>query len=234
MDRQIIAMGGGGFSMDDNSLLDQYILDSTGKPNPKVCFVPTASGDSDGYTLEFYKGMSKLNCRLTVLQLFKRTISDLTEFVCSQDIIYVGGGNSANMLMIWKTHGLDLALKTAYDNGTVLAGLSAGSICWFEQGVTDSFGYPLRKLNYLGFLNGSNCPHYDSEVNHRGAYHDLIKDGMKDGYATDDGVGLHFINEELKNIVSSRKNASAYKLACKRSRQGESIVENKLDTKFLG
>jgi len=230
MNRQIIAMGGGGFSMDDNSLLDQYILDATGKSNPKVCFVPTASGDSDGYILEFYKGLSKLNCRLTVLQLFKRTIADLTEFVCSQDVIYVGGGNSANMLTVWKTHGLDIALKTAYDNGTILAGLSAGSICWFEQGVTDSFGYPLGSLNCLGFLTGSNCPHYDSEVNHRLAYHDLIKEGMKDGYAADDGVGLHFINEELKNIVSSRKNASAYKL----SRQDESIIENKLETNFLG
>jgi len=230
VNRQIIAMGGGGFSMDDDSLLDQYILDSTGKPNPKVCFLPTASGDADGYTLEFYKGLSKLNCRLSVLPLFRRTISDLSEFVCSQDVIYVGGGNSANMLTVWKTHGLDISLKKAYESGTVLAGLSAGSICWFEQGVTDSFGSKLRSLDCLGFLAGSNCPHYDSEAGHRTAYHNLVKEGMRDGYGTDDGVGLHFINEELKSVVSSRKSASAYKL----SRQSESIIEKRLDTNFLG
>ncbi len=222
-------MGGGGFSMDDNPLLDQYIIDSAGKPNPKICFLPTASGDSDGYRLEFYKGLSKLNCRLTDLQLFRRTISDLTEFVCSQDIIYVGGGSTANMLTVWKTHGLDSALKIAYEKGTVLAGLSAGSICWFEEGVTDSLGPGFKKFNCLGFLEGSNCPHYDSEVNHRQAYQDLIKKGMKDGYGTDDGVALHFVNEKLKKIVSSRQNASAYKL----HKEGESIIETKLETQFL-
>lgn len=230
MNRQIIAMGGGGFSMDDNDLMDQYILDSTGKSNPKVCFVPTASGDSDEYMLEFYKGFNDLNCQLSVLQLFKRTVSDLADFLLAQDVIYVGGGSTANMIAVWKTHDFHTALKTAYENGTILAGLSAGSICWFEQGVSDSFGYPFRKVDCLGFLKGSSCPHYDSEVNHRAAYQDLIKEGMLDGYGVDDGVALHFVNEELKRVVSSREKASAYLL----SRQGASVHERKLETEFLG
>lgn len=230
MSRQIIAMGGGGFSMEETPLLDRYIQDSTGKPNPKICFIPTASGDSDNYVLRFYQAFSKLNCRPQDLSLFRRTIIDLTDFVCSQDAIYVGGGNTANMMAIWKAHGLDKALKTAYENGTILSGLSAGAICWFEQGVTDSFGPKLSTVTGLGFLKGSNCPHYDGEADRRPAYHNLVKEGMKDGFAVDDGVALHFVDGQLKISVSSRLTAAAYRV----QHIGGLIVEKKLDTNFLG
>ena len=139
-DEQIIALGGGGFLMEDPPLLDDYILRACKKDHPRICFVPTATGDYEGFSLCFYRRFALSNCRPTDLQLFKRQISDLEDFVCSQDIVYVGGGNTANMLAVWRVHGFDKALKAALSEGVVLTGISAGSICWFEQGVTDSYG----------------------------------------------------------------------------------------------
>lgn len=209
--RQIIAMGGGGFSMEEeNPLLDLYILDQAKKRNPKVCFVPTASGDAEGYIEKFYRCFEKFDCQTTHLSLFKPPI-DMEKFVSEQDIFYVGGGNTRNLLLLWKEWGLDKLLRRAWEKGAILAGLSAGSICWFEQGVTDSIPGKLSSLDCLGFLKGSNCPHYDSEENRRPSYHDLIKHNkIKDGIAADDGVAVHYVNEELYKVVSSRPNAKAY------------------------
>lgn len=134
------------------------------------------------------------------------------------------------MLAVWRAHGFDRALKAALSSGTLLAGISAGSICWFEQGVTDSFGPELQQMDCLGFLSGSNCPHYDGEVARRSSYHRLIKSGMVGGYAADDGVGLHFVNGRLRHVVSSRPEAKGYKVEL----SGNIVTETSLDTHFLG
>ncbi|MEM7019128.1 MAG: peptidase E, partial [Pseudomonadota bacterium] len=203
--QQIVALGGGGFSMEKSPLLDDYILSLARIENPKICFMPTATGDSKQYVGRFYNRFKKMPCEATHLTLFDRKIQDLEAFIISQDIIYVGGGNTANMLAIWHVHGVDSALKKALAGGTVMAGISAGSICWFESGVTDSFGEDLAPYNCLGFLSGSNCPHYDGEAARRPAYHKFIEEGsMPSGLAADDSVGLHFVDGVLHKAVSSR------------------------------
>ncbi len=230
IEEQIIALGGGGFSMEETPLLDDYILRASGKDCPRICFVPTACGDADSYTVRFYRRFGSTSCRATDLQLFRRQVTDLEDFACSQDIIYVGGGNTANMLAIWKIHGFDTALKAALTSGIILTGLSAGSICWFEHGVTDSFGSALQSMACLGFLSGSHCPHYDGEAQRRPSYHQLIKQGMPGGYAADDGVGLHFINGTLRHVISSRPEAKGYRVEL----EDDSVVESTLETRFLG
>jgi dipeptidase E len=229
-DEQIIALGGGGFSMEDSPLLDDYILSVCGKPSPRICFVPTACGDADSYTVRFYRRFGSTDCRLTDLQLVRRQVCDIEDFACSQDIIYVGGGNTANMLAIWRVHGFDKALRAALSAGTILTGLSAGSICWFEQGVTDSFGVDLEPIDCLGFLPGSHCPHYDGEKERRPTYHRLISGGMAAGWAADDGVALHFINGKLHRVVSSRPGADGYRVELKDG----AIAEEAMYAKFLG
>ncbi|WP_335871484.1 Type 1 glutamine amidotransferase-like domain-containing protein [Bacillus sp. 2205SS5-2] len=230
--RQIIAMGGGGFSMEpDNPLLDQYILSQVNKPKPKICFIPTASGDADSYTARFYEFFQQQNCEPTHLSLFKPPTRDIEAFVLGQDIIYVGGGNTKNLLVLWKEWGLDKILKKAWDIGIILAGISAGSICWFEQGVTDSYGDDLEPLQCLGFLMGSNCPHFDGESQRRPVYHSLIKSNkISGGFAADDGVALHFFDQELTKSVSSRPSAKAYQL----TRIEGSVAEEVLQTEYLG
>ncbi|MEH7225600.1 peptidase E [Bacillus sp. JJ1566] len=230
--RQIIAMGGGGFSMEpDNLLLDQYILAQIRKDSPKVCFVPTASGDQTNYIERFYKAFTRLPCRPTHLSLFEPNFKDMEQYMLEQDIIYVGGGNTRNMLLLWKEWGLDTALKNAYKSGIILAGLSAGSICWFEEGLTDPLNAPLYKLDCLGLLKGSNCPHYDGENKRRPSYHQLILEGkIKEGYAVDDGAALHFVNEVLSNSVSSRPKAKSYFV----KNVHNQIVEEEMKTTYLG
>lgn len=223
--QQIIALGGGGFSMEVTPFLDDYILAASGKQKPRVCFVPTASGDADGYVSRFYRHFASKDCECSDLELFRRHVIDLEDFACSQDVIYVGGGNTANMLAVWRAHGFDKALQAALISGTLLTGISAGSICWFEQGVTDSFGLELQRLDCLGFLKGSNCPHYDGENERRPAYHKLVQSGMLAGYAADDGVGLHFINGNLNSVVASRPNAKGYRVEL----VGGNVVENQLE-----
>lgn len=216
--------------MESSPLLDDYILRASGKENPNVCFVGTASGDSENYQLRFFRRFASANCRASVLNLFRREIVDLMDFACSQDVIYVGGGNTINMLAIWREHGFDKALKEALSSGTVLTGISAGSICWFESGVTDSFGTDLRPMNCLGFLKGSNCPHYDGEATRRPSYQRMVKDGMLAGYAADDGAGLHFVNGKLWRVVSSSESAKGYRVEM---REGE-VMEKALETEYLG
>ncbi len=161
--RQIIAMGGGGFSMEPENLsLDRYVLAQAHGTEPRVSFLPTASGDADSYALRFYSAFSGLPCRPSHLMFFRRT-PDLREHVLSQDVIYVGGGNTKSMLGVWREWGLPEILREAWEAGVVLAGLSAGAICWFEQGLTDSFEADLRPLECLGLLKGSCCPHYHGD-----------------------------------------------------------------------
>ena len=229
--RQIVAMGGGGFSMEpENPLLDQFVLDLCGKRKPKVCFVPTASGDAEGYISAFHASFNKLPCAPSHLSLFRTPGADLRSFVLSKDVIYVGGGNTFNLLVLWRAWGLDRHLKEAWRRGIVLAGISAGSLCWFEEGVTDSFG-ELAPLEGLGFLPGSHCPHYDGEAKRRPAFQRLVGKGkVAAGYAAEDGVGLHFIGRRLVKTVRSRPNAKHTGLKNKDGR----VQERSIAPFFLG
>jgi len=179
-EQHIVALGGGGFSSEGpGSPIDDYILSLARRKDPRVCFLPTASGDSDTYVANFYRAFSQRSCRPVDLALFRRTVVDLRQFLLEQDVIYVGGGNTANMLAVWRVHGLDAILRECWGSGVVLAGSSAGAICWFEAAVTDSFGLQLAALNDgLRFLPGSACPHYDSEERRRPTYQRLVAAGI--------------------------------------------------------
>lgn len=234
MNRQIIAMGGGGFSMEpENPLLDQYILSASQLEKPKVCFVPTASGDSTGYVERFYAAFNKLECEPSHLTLFNphTWTQDLEPFLTKQEVLYFGGGNTKNALALWREWNLGPLLRAAYQRGAVLAGLSAGAICWFEQGSTDSVGRELGVLPCLGWLKGSMTPHYDGEANRRPKLHQFMLEGqIQNGYAADDGAALHFEGENLEAVVSSRPNARAYKMEL----QAGSVIETPLETRYLG
>ncbi|KAA0546634.1 peptidase E [Bacillus sp. BGMRC 2118] len=230
--RQIFAMGGGGFSMEpDNPLLDRYILSLLNKEKPRICFVPTASGDAEGYIKRFYQFFEKEKCEPFHLSVYALPNENLENYVLGMDIIYVGGGNTKNLLALWREWGIDKILKKAYQEGVILTGLSAGSICWFEEGLTDSYPGSLRELSCLGILEGSNAPHYDGEAERRPTYHELmLKDKIKEGLGVDDGAGIHFINENIVKVVSSRPNARAYEV----KKNGNLITETPLLTEYLG
>ncbi|WP_203287243.1 peptidase E [Metabacillus sp. cB07] len=230
--KQIIAMGGGGFSMEpDNLLLDHYILNQSLKPNPRICFVSTASGDQDGYIQRFYHTFHSMACKPDHLALFDPHFKDLEDFVMSQDIFYVGGGSTRNMLVLWKEWGLDLLFKRAYENGTVLAGLSAGANCWFEEVLTDPLNAPLYKINGLGFIQGSICPHYDGEEKRRPSFHDLVGSGsMMPGFGMEDGAAVHFKDGQVFKCISSRPNAKVYSVFENTGR----IHEEPLQMMYLG
>lgn len=229
--KQIVALGGGGFSMEpENPLLDDFILRLTGKARPRVCFVPTASGDAAGYVQRFDAAFPADRAEASCLTLFPRTIADLRAFVLSQDVLYVGGGNTANMLAVWRVHGLDRVLREAWDAGVILCGVSAGALCWFEGGSTDSFGSGVAPLHDgLGFLPGSVCPHYDGEPERRPTYPQFVAAGLPDGYGLDDGAGLHFVGTELVEAISSRPEARAYRV----EQKDGTVGEIPLATRFL-
>ncbi|KPB03093.1 Type 1 glutamine amidotransferase-like domain-containing protein [Bacillus sp. CHD6a] len=229
--KQLIALGGGGFSMEpENPLLDRYILHQSNKTTPKICFIPTASGDANNYIARFYQFFEKQECEPSHLSLFNPPTRDFETFLLEKDIIYVGGGNTRNLLILWREWGLDVILKKAYDKGVLLAGISAGSICWFEEGVTDSFGDELESIPCLGFLEGSNCPHYDGEIKRRPSYQEMVANkSIIPGIATDDGVALHYVDNKLENIVSSRPGAKAYKVFFDKM-----LIEKELLTRYIG
>ena len=228
--KQIIAMGGGGFLMDENPLLDDYILSCADGRNSRVCFLATASGDSDRMLVNFYTALGP-RCQASHLPLFRREHADVAAHLLNQDVIYVGGGNTPNMLAVWRVHGVDSALVRAYDAGIVLCGVSAGGLCWFETGVTDSFGGPLASLNGgLGILPGSFCPHYNGDPRRRPTYQRVVSEGMQSGFAADVGVGLHFVDGALAEVVSSRPDAAAYRL----ERREGTVHEEKLVPRYLG
>lgn len=229
--RRVVTMGGGGFSMEpDNTLMDDFFISLSDKKKPKICFIATASGDSPEYTDRFYLNMKKHNVEASHLHLYNGPQGSLRDFVLDKDIFYVGGGNTRNLLILWREWGLDKLLFEAYKAGKVLGGISAGSICWYEQGVTDSIPGALSAWPCLGLLKGSNCPHYDGEVERRPSYHRLVLEGMKDGIACDDGVAAVFEDEKLIEFVSSRPNANAYSV----KRVGDQIVETVMKPRFLG
>ena len=232
MKKQILAIGGRALPPDlDNLLLIEYFLGLTGKRRPRVAFIGTAHGDADMGRLRFYAGFSRFSCQPRHLPLFERTPRDLESFVLEQDAIYVGGGNTRSMLAVWRDWGLDVHLRRAWERGIVLGGASAGSICWFEHGITDSIAGPLTALPCLGFLAGSNCPHYDSEKDRRPTFEKLVAKGATpDGYAADDGAALHYIDGKLAHTVASLPKAKAYRV----TRSGRGAVSRRVPTRYLG
>jgi dipeptidase E len=232
---QIVALGGGGFSMEkDSSLLDDFVLSLADVPRPRVCFLPTASGDADHYVVRFYRRFSPA-CDASHVSLFRRdqgtggVEDDLATHLLSQDLIYVGGGNVVSMLGAWRAHGLDEVLREAWRKGIVLCGPSAGSLCWFEQALSAFHGAP-RTVRGLGLLPYSNCVHYDAEPERRAEYHRFVGEGMRTGFAVEDGVALHFRGTRLEQVVSSRPDGHAYLV----EPAGEGVVEAQLQAVYLG
>jgi dipeptidase E len=235
---QIVALGGGGFSMEPgNPLLDDFILSLAPRAPAKICFVPTASADSATYIVRFYRAFAR-RAVATDLTLFDppslprqpANTSELGELLADQDIVYVGGGSTANLLSIWRAHGIDSLLRDAWVKGAILCGVSAGMICWFKDGLTDSFGLLSPLGDGLGFIDASACPHYDAGTGRRSAYHTAIEHGMRGGYGADDGAALHFRGADLVEAVSSREAASAYRVDLIDGR----VEERRLDTRYLG
>jgi dipeptidase E len=232
---QIVALGGGGFSMEkDSSLLDDFVLSLADVPRPRICFLPTASGDADHYVVRFYRRFSPA-CDASHVSLFRRdqgtggVEDDLATHLLSQDLIYVGGGNVVSMLGAWRAHGLDEVLREAWRKGIVLCGPSAGSLCWFEQALSAFHGAP-RTVRGLGLLPYSNCVHYDAEPARRAEYHRFVGEGMRTGFAVEDGVALHFRGTRLEQVVSSRPDGHAYLV----EPAGDGVMEAQLQAVYLG
>jgi peptidase E len=205
-------MGGGGFMVDRASPLDDFMLSLSSATRPRVCFVSTPSGDSDRGIAAFFEAFSRRRCEPSCLRLFG-VPSDPVAQLDSQDVVYVSGGNTANALAIWRLHGVDVALREAWERGAVLGGVSAGANCWFECSVTDSFRAALDPLrDGLAILPGSFCPHYDGEALRRPVYQELVADGFPAGYAADDGAAFHFSGTELREVVSSHDGARGYRV----------------------
>jgi dipeptidase E len=201
---QIIAMGG----VPDDTLLDHVLGLARG---PRVLYAPTASMEDAAHTVLWYERLAG-RASMTHLYFSPWPPADLRELVLGHDLILVTGGNTANALAIWRTHGFDEVLREAWQQGVLLTGWSAGMICWFEHGVTDSFGPELAPLECLGFLPGSACPHYDGEERRRPVYTQLVAGGFPAGVAADDDVALHYVGTELHDVVTSREGATAYRV----------------------
>lgn len=228
-----VALLGGGFSTDEDGLLDDWLLNHARRPRPKVCFVPTASGDAPGYMDRFLRAFESRDCEPSVLSLFRRELDDeaLRAFLLSQDVVYVGGGNTANLLAVWRAHGVDRLLREAYEGGTLLCGISAGANCWAEGSHTDSFG-PLTFLqDGLGLLPGSVCPHYDSEPGRRASYREAVGTGMLSaGWAVEDGVGALFTDGRLEEAVTRTPDARLYRV---QADENHEVIERPLSCRLL-
>ncbi|WP_217925072.1 peptidase E [Miltoncostaea oceani] len=231
--RQIIAMGGGGFSEEpDNPLLDDFVFSQSGAERPRILFLPTAMGDHPGLLLKFYAAMGPRSCVPSHLPMFVRGRQDVREQILGQDIIYVGGGNSANLLAIWRAHGIDLILREAWERGILIAGLCAGAMCWFERGITASFGgdHLVPFDDGLGMLAGAFCPHYDSDPRRAPALQAAVAEGAMDGYGVEDGAALHFRGLDLVEAVSSRESAAAHRVSLDPT---GGVLETRLETRYL-
>jgi peptidase E len=231
---QILAFGGGGFSMEwGNTMLDDHVLGLTGVSRPRVCFLPTASGDADHYIVRFYRALAPSRCEPSHISLFRREtgVEDPRSHLLEQDVIYVGGGSVVSLLGTWCAHGLDSALHDAWQAGVVLCGGSAGSLCWFTEAVSGFHSGAPRRVRGLGLLPWSNAVHYDDEPPRRAAFQSAIAGGMTPGYAASDGAALHFVGTELAEVIASQPDARAYFV----SADGEGrAIEQELPVRFLG
>jgi peptidase E len=231
---QIVAFGGGGFSTEwGNTLLDDYVRSLTGVPRPRVCFLPTASGDADHYVVRFYRAFPASVCEPSHISLFRREtgVGDPRAHLLAQDLIYVGGGSVVSLLGTWRAHGVDCALREAWEAGVVLCGGSAGSLCWFTHAISGFHEGPARRIDGLAFLPWSNAVHYDDEPGRRTAFTDAIAAGIRPGYGAGDGSALHFVGTELSDVVSSRRSARAV-FVCSDGDDG--TIERELAVRYLG
>jgi peptidase E len=218
---QIVGIGGGGDTPEQSKALFRHVLSLTGEERPQVLHVPTAVGDSAESIVFVYERLAGL-AEVSHMRFFPWPPAGLRELALSQDAISVGGGNAANMLAIWRLHGFDTILREAWESGVLLFGVSAGMICWFDAFVTDSFGPQLEGLpDGLGFLAGSACPHYDGEPLRRPRYRELVDGGFPEGIAAEDGVGLHYVGTELREVVTCRPGATAFRV----TRDGEERLD---------
>lgn len=222
-ERNIIAIGGGGFGRNPGEgIIEEYILKQTKKKRPNICFIPTATGDNEAYKVNYYVTFSKLNCNPTHLDFFKRT-PDLERLIAEQDAIFVGGGNTKSMLAVWREWHLDKILKKAYKNGTVMSGVSAGAICWFQNGITDSWDSNLQIMPCMDFVKGTCCPHYDEEPERKPTVKKLISNSkVKSIYAVDGGAALHIKNEKNFKSVSFKNYKNAYEVTLDKN----NVIEN--------
>lgn len=228
--RHIVAMGGGQWPDDP---IYRYIFELTGAARPKVLSVPTATGDDDRSVAAFFRAFPAGRWEPTVLALFERTVRDLRSFVLSHDVVLAGGGNTVNMLAVWRAHGLDEILREAWDAGVVLAGGSAGANCWFEASTTDSFllGRADPLTDGLGIVPGSFCPHFDSEPARRPEFHRLVGEGvLPPGIACDDLAAVHLVGDEVAEVLASDQGACARRVAP--GERGD-IVEEPFEVRLL-
>jgi dipeptidase E len=216
-----------------NPLLDDHVLALTGVARPRVCFLPTASGDADHYIVRFYRAFPSSRCDASHISLFRREtgVGDPRAHLLAQDLIYVGGGSLVSLLGTWRAHGIDTALHEAWRAGVVLCGGSAGSLCWFSHAISSFHEGPPRRIEGLGFLPWSNAVHYEAEPGRREAFHRAIVGGMAPGYAAGDGAALHFVGSELTEAIASRPDARAYFVSAD---AGGSVCERPLAPRYLG
>jgi peptidase E len=233
--RHVVAIGGGMLMPRAGiPFYVEYAIKLSGKPTPRLCVLNQAVGDDPAYYLRFYDRLANSSAEVRHLSLFPMpNVEDPEDFLLSQDIIFVGGGSVANMVAVWRVHGIDQILRKAWQAGIVLAGSSAGGICWFEGGTTDSFGARLRAYtDGLAMLPGSFCPHYNSEAERRPLYQRLVAEGaLPDGLACDDGVGAHFVDDNLAGMISDRPDGSGYQVI---SDGAGGFTETQLPVRFLG
>jgi peptidase E len=233
--RHVVAIGGGMLMPRDRTPFHvEYAIKLSGKAAPRLCVLNQAVGDDPAYYLRFYDHLANSSAEVRHLSLFPMpNVEDPEDFLLSQDIIFVGGGSVANMVAVWRVHGIDQILRKAWQAGIVLAGSSAGGLCWFEGGTTDSFGAKLRAYHDgLGMLSGSFCPHYLSEGERRPLYQRLVAEGtLPAGLACDDGVGAHYIDDTLAEMVADRPDGVAYRVTPDGS---GGVTETPLPVRFLG
>ena len=222
--KQIIAIGGGGFGREIKDLkIEKYIVDQSKAKTPKICFIPTATGDDQAYIDTFYKAFNSLGCKTSHINFFKRTIN-LKEHILDQDIIYVGGGNTKSMLAVWKEWGLDKILFEAYKNKIIMSGVSAGAICWFKKGITDSWKDNQATLDCLNFVDGVCCPHYDEEPERIPYVKEiLVNKEISSCYAIEGYAALHLIDDKPRYNVSFKENTSCHLVTLKDSIEHENI-----------
>lgn len=242
--KKIVAIGGGeigrpGFPV-ETTQIDKEIINLTGKKNPKLLFIPTASADSALYyeTVKKHFG-NNLGCKTDVLYLINKNLSkkEIEKKVFGSDIIYVGGGNTLNMMKVWRENGVDKILKQAYEKGIVLSGLSAGSICWFKYGSSDSRKSinpkaDLIKVSGLGLINALHCPHYDFEKDRKPDLKKMTRKTSGVAIAIDNCCAIEIIDDKYK-IISSKPSANAYKVYWKASKYYEEVIKKDKELKPL-
>jgi peptidase E len=223
----------GAFQWRRGPLVEHAIALSREPERPRFCYVGTAAGDQLNGTAGFYRAFAGSDVRASHLELFTMpNVPDVRAHLLAQDVIWVGGGSVANLLAVWRVHGLDAIMREAWESGVVLAGVSAGSICWYLGGTTDSYGRELRMSPpALGLLPYGNGVHYDTEERRRPLVHALVADGtLPVTHCTDDGVGLHYSGTTLVEAVSDRPGAAAY--VVERGEDG-TVTETRVEPRLL-